>query len=188
MEGAVPLKLYIYDFTRRRKGWSPGNLLIPSKRPTDLYSSFSPCLTKPSEGASGHPVRMPFLQEQPLNQEPSVCWESRVHPSSSNEVHLIREVTTERTRGAQELQQLFQASVWPFPCRASKKGPLGCTKGQPSPSTPSSPSHFLFHHHSSLAYPICALYSNHKLNQLVLLPRHFPAVNVEKHRNGNKDT
>ena len=45
-----------------------------------------------------------------------------------------------------------------------------------------------FHHHSSLAYPICALYSNHKLNQLVLLPRHFPAVNVEKHRNGNKDT
>ena len=35
-----------------------------------------------------------FLQVQPLNQEPFVCWESRVHPSSSNEVHLIREVTT----------------------------------------------------------------------------------------------
>ena len=59
MKGAVPLKLYIYAFTRRRKG-SPGNLLRPSKRPTDIYLSFLPWLTKPSEGVSGHPVRMPF--------------------------------------------------------------------------------------------------------------------------------
>ena len=35
-----------------------------------------------------------FLQVQTLNQEPLVCWESRVHPSSSNAAHLIREVTT----------------------------------------------------------------------------------------------
>ena len=39
-----------------------GDLLIPSKRPTDLYLPLQPWLTKPSEGASGHPVRMPFLQ------------------------------------------------------------------------------------------------------------------------------
>ena len=35
-----------------------------------------------------------FLQVRPLNQEPFVCWESRVRPSSSNVDHLIREATT----------------------------------------------------------------------------------------------
>ena len=40
MRRTVPLKLYIYAFTQRRKG-SPGNLLIPSKRPTDLYLSLT---------------------------------------------------------------------------------------------------------------------------------------------------
>ena len=40
-----------------------------------------------------------FLQVQPLNQEPLVCWKSRVHPSNINVAHLIREVTTETTLG-----------------------------------------------------------------------------------------
>ena len=38
-----------------------------------------------------------LFQVQPLNQEPLVCWESRVHPSSSNVDYRIREVTTAGT-------------------------------------------------------------------------------------------
>ena len=38
-----------------------GNFQRPNKRPTDLYLSLSESwLIKPSEGASGHPVRMSF--------------------------------------------------------------------------------------------------------------------------------
>ena len=50
----------------------PGNLLIPSKRPTDLYISLSLWLTKPSEGASGHPVRMPFAGTTAESRTPCV--------------------------------------------------------------------------------------------------------------------
>ena len=35
-----------------------------------------------------------FLQVRPLNQEPFVCWESRVHPSSNHVDHRMREATT----------------------------------------------------------------------------------------------
>ena len=54
------------------KGDPPGNLLIPSKRPTDLYISLSPWLTKPSEGASGHPVQMPFAGATVESRTPCV--------------------------------------------------------------------------------------------------------------------
>ncbi|RVX22017.1 hypothetical protein CK203_001272 [Vitis vinifera] len=75
------------------EGGSPGNLLIPSKRPTDLYSSSSPWLTKPSEGASGHPVRMFFAGA--TTESRTLCvLRIACHPSSSNVDHLIREATT----------------------------------------------------------------------------------------------
>ena len=47
--------IYIYEPSHKEEG----KLVIPSKRPTDL--SLLPWLTKPSEGVSGHPVRMPFV-------------------------------------------------------------------------------------------------------------------------------
>ena len=77
MKGAVPLKLYIYAFTRRREESPLGNLLIFSKRPTDLYISLLTWLTKPSEGASGHPVRMPFCRYNRWIKNP-LCVENRV--------------------------------------------------------------------------------------------------------------
>ncbi|RVX21473.1 hypothetical protein CK203_002115 [Vitis vinifera] len=49
-----------------------GNLLIPRKRPTDSYISLSPWLTRPSEGASGHPVRMPFAGATAESRTPCV--------------------------------------------------------------------------------------------------------------------
>ena len=56
---STPEAVYIKP-SDKEEGDPPGNLLIPSKRPTDLYPSLWPWLTKPSEGASGHLVRMPF--------------------------------------------------------------------------------------------------------------------------------
>ena len=58
--------------SHEEEGDPPGNLLIPSKRPTDLYISLSPWLTKPSEGASGHPVRMPFAGTTAESRTPCV--------------------------------------------------------------------------------------------------------------------
>ena len=81
MRGTVPLKLYIYAFARRRRG-SPGNLLIPSKRSTDLYLSLLPWLTKPSEGVSRHPVRMPSCRYSDWIKNPYQL-KSRVHPSGN---------------------------------------------------------------------------------------------------------
>ncbi|RVX19501.1 ABC transporter G family member 36 [Vitis vinifera] len=82
----------VYICLRTKKKGSPGNLLIPSKRPTDLYSLL-PWLTKPSEGASGHPVRMPFAGTT-LNQEP-LCVENRVS------IHLAATWTTGYARRQQ---------------------------------------------------------------------------------------
>ena len=45
---------YIYEPSYKEES----KLAIPRKRPTDL--SLFPWMTKPSEGVSGHPVRMPF--------------------------------------------------------------------------------------------------------------------------------
>ena len=92
MRGTVPLKLYIYAFARRRWG-SPGNLLIPSKRPTDLYLSLLPWLTKPSEGASGHPVRMPSCRYSDWIKN-LYKLKSRVYPSGNYVDRQRREVST----------------------------------------------------------------------------------------------
>ena len=96
MRGIVSLKLYIYAFARRR-GRSLGNLLIPSKRPTDLYLSLLPWLTKPSEGASGHPIRMPSCRYDDWIKN---LYElrSRVHPSGNHVDHQRREVPTISTQ------------------------------------------------------------------------------------------
>ena len=47
---------YIYQPSHKEKG----KLTIPRKRPTDLSLSLWPWLTKPSEGASRHPVWTPL--------------------------------------------------------------------------------------------------------------------------------
>ena len=47
---------YIYQPSHKEEG----KLAIPSKRPTDLSPSLWPWLTKPSKGASGHPIWTPF--------------------------------------------------------------------------------------------------------------------------------
>ena len=52
----VLLERYIYKPSHKEEG----KLRIPRKRPTDSSLSLWPWLTKPSEGASGHPVRTPF--------------------------------------------------------------------------------------------------------------------------------
>ena len=70
-----------------------GNLLIPNKRPTDLYFPLLPWLTKPLEGASGHPVRMPFAGIT-TESRTFVCWD-RVS------IHLA---TTWNTRSARYQQ------------------------------------------------------------------------------------
>ena len=95
MRGTVPLKLYIYAFARRRKG-SLGNLLISGKRPTDLYSSLWPWLTKPSEGASGHPVRMPSCRYNDWIKN-LYKLKSRVYPSGNYVDHQRREASTHVT-------------------------------------------------------------------------------------------
>ena len=51
--------------------------MIPKKRPTDLYIFLWPWLTKPSEGVSGHPVRMPFCRCNRWIKNP-LCVENRV--------------------------------------------------------------------------------------------------------------
>ena len=70
-----------------------GNLLIHNKRPIDLYLPLLPWLTKPSEGASGHPVRMPFAGIT-TESRTFVCWD-RVS------IHLA---TTWNTRSARYQQ------------------------------------------------------------------------------------
>ena len=96
MRGTTSLKLYIYAFARRRRG-SPGNLLIPSKRSTDLYRSLLPWLTKPSEGVSGHPVRMPSCRYSDWIKN-LYKLKSRVHPSDNYVDRQRREVSTARAR------------------------------------------------------------------------------------------
>ena len=83
---STPEAVYIC-LRMKKKGWSPGNLLIPSKRPTDLYSSLWPWLTKPSEDASGHPVRMPSCRYDRWIKNP-LCVENRVS------IHLVATWTT----------------------------------------------------------------------------------------------
>ena len=53
MRGTVLLKLYINLHTERKVSW---RYLVKSQ----LIISLQPWLTKPSEGASGHLVRMSF--------------------------------------------------------------------------------------------------------------------------------
>ena len=71
----------------------PGNLWRPSKRPTDLYLSLLPWLTKPSEGASGHPVRMPSCR---YSDWIKILYKlkSRVHQSGNYVDRQRREVST----------------------------------------------------------------------------------------------
>ena len=93
MRGTVPLKLYIYTFARRRKGSPPDNFLIPGKRSTDLYLSLWSWLTKPSEGASGHLVRMPSCRYNDWIKN-LYKLKSRVHPSGNYVDPQRREVAT----------------------------------------------------------------------------------------------
>ena len=114
MRGTVPLKLYIYAFARRRRG-SPGNLLIPGKRPTDSYSSLCPWLTKPSEGASGHPIRMPSCRCNDWIKN-LYKLKSRVHPSGNYVDHQRREASTGLTTYSNRIIKYvyFQISLYSF--------------------------------------------------------------------------
>ena len=92
MRGIVPLQLYIYAFARRRKG-SPLVTFWYLVKGQLIYIFLWPWLTKPSEGASGHPVRMPSCRYNGWIKN-LYGLKSRVHPSGNYVDHQRREVST----------------------------------------------------------------------------------------------
>ncbi|RVW53310.1 hypothetical protein CK203_088509 [Vitis vinifera] len=134
-KNSTPEAVYI-SLHSKKKG-SPGNLLIPRKRSTDLYLSLSPWLTKPSEGASGHPVRMPSCSRssgrgEDDNFEWRLAIERRQLASERQLKALLQE--TERLREENAVLRI-QASTSGPPRRQRSRGQVANSRPQQEPES-----------------------------------------------------